>query len=286
VTTSERCQAKQIVAGLFGRTAASYDRAGFLQESARRLVARVPLRPGALVLDVATGTGVALLAAARGSGLSDLLVGIDLAEPMVVQARRRLRAVGLTGAEVLVMDAEQLGFSAGVFDAVLCASALYTMPDPATALGGFHRILRPGGTAAVSIFGDLDERWSWKDELLGRLGPRLERPGPGLDADELERLLRDAGFAESDIAVGSERLDIVYQDVDDWLAAEWTHGERRALELMDQRALDAYRGEAAVAIEGCREQDGALHWRPEIILGTARKTDWANSTETRTRSLL
>jgi len=40
---------------------------------------------------------------------------------------------------------------------------------------------------------------------------------------------------------------------------------------MDQRALEAYRDEAAVAIEACREQDGALHWRPEIVLATARK---------------
>jgi ubiquinone/menaquinone biosynthesis C-methylase UbiE len=271
VSTSGKRQAKQIVAGLFGRVAASYDRAGFLHESARRLVARVPLQPGAVVLDVASATGVALLAAARANGPPGLLVGVDLAEPMVARARRRLCAAGLVDAEVLVMDAEQLGFRAGSFDAVLCASALYTMPDPAAALGGFHRVLRPGGTAAVSTFGDLDERWRWKGELLSRLGPRLERTGPSLDTGELERLLDEAGFAESDIAVGSERLDVVYRDVDDWLAAEWTHGERRPLELMDQRALHAYRGEAAVAIEGCRERDGALHWRPEVVLATARK---------------
>ncbi len=73
---SGRREAKQIVAGLFGRVAVCYDRAGFLHESARHLVARVPLRPGALVLDVATGTGVALLAAARAGGPSSLLDGL------------------------------------------------------------------------------------------------------------------------------------------------------------------------------------------------------------------
>jgi hypothetical protein len=139
-------------------------------------------------------------------------------------------------------------------------------PRPVIQIGGLVE-----GRSQSLVIGDLDERWSWKGELLARLGPRLERTGPSLDAGELERLLRDVGFAESCVEVGSERLDVVYRDVNDWLAAEWTHGERRPLELMDQRALEAYRDEVAVAIEACREQDGALHWRPEIVLATARK---------------
>jgi ubiquinone/menaquinone biosynthesis C-methylase UbiE len=264
-------EAKQVAAGLFGRVAADYDRAGFLHETARRLVARVPLRAGVRVLDVATGTGGVLLASAQAAGSSGLLVGVDLAASMAVQARRRLLAAGLVRVWVLVMDAERLAFRAGSFDAVLCASALYTMPDPGGALACFREVLRPGGMVAVSVFGDLDERWGWKGALLERLAPRLEPIGRRLDTGALEGLLRQAGFDGSSVAVASERLDVVYRDVDDWLAAEWTHGERRSLELMDQPALAVYRSEAAAAVEACREQDGALHWRPEVILATARK---------------
>lgn len=54
---------KQLVAGLFGRVAASYDQAGFLHQIARRLVTRTGVRPGERVLDVACGTGAALLEA-------------------------------------------------------------------------------------------------------------------------------------------------------------------------------------------------------------------------------
>jgi ubiquinone/menaquinone biosynthesis C-methylase UbiE len=55
------------------------------------------------------------------------------------------------------MDAEALRFRAGIFDAVLCASALYLLPQPVEALRGFRRVLRPGGTLAVAVFGpDLD----------------------------------------------------------------------------------------------------------------------------------
>jgi Putative RNA methylase family UPF0020 len=59
---------KQLVAGLFGRVAASYDQAGFLHQIARRLVTRAGVRPGERVLDVACGTGAALLEA-RGQPL-------------------------------------------------------------------------------------------------------------------------------------------------------------------------------------------------------------------------
>jgi len=99
-------------------------------------------------------------------------------------------------------------------------------PRPVIQIGGLVE-----GRSQSLVIGDLDERWSWKGELLARLGPRQERTGPSLDAGELERLLRDVGFAESCVEVGSERLDVVYRDVNDWLAAEWTHGERRPLEL-------------------------------------------------------
>lgn len=75
-------QTNQVI-GLFGRVAASYDQAGFLHQIARRLVAHAGVCPGMRVLDVACGTGAALLEAARRTGPDGFTVGVDLAEPMV-----------------------------------------------------------------------------------------------------------------------------------------------------------------------------------------------------------
>jgi O-methyltransferase/aklanonic acid methyltransferase len=146
---------KALIAGVFGRAAPTYERAGppFFSEVARRLVALADLPAGARVLDVATGTGVALLEAAQPGGPAVMVVGVDLAEPMVAEARQRLNEAGVANAAVLVMDAEALGFRAGSFDAVLCASALYLLPQPVAALRGFGRVLRPGGRLAVAVFG-------------------------------------------------------------------------------------------------------------------------------------
>jgi len=220
------------------------------------------------VLDVACGTGIAALEAARWAGPDGRVLGIDLAQPMAAQAARRLRVLGQGPAAVAVMDAEQPGLQPASFNVVCVASAIYLLHDPAAALHGLRRLLRPGGRLAVSDFGDLDQRWAWKDELLSRLAPPLEPLGGGcLGRAKLEGLLRSAGAVTVTIEV--ERLDVVHADAGAWWAEQWTHGERRALERMDDQARAAYQSAALAAIEACREADGAIHWRPEVVYAIA-----------------
>jgi ubiquinone/menaquinone biosynthesis C-methylase UbiE len=263
---------KALLAGAFGRAAPTYERAGppFFGAVASRLVAFADLPAGACVLDVATGAGAALVEAARRAGPAGMVVGVDLAEPMVGEARRRLRAAGVGNAAVLVMDAEALGFRAGVFDAVLCASAIHLLPHPVRALRGFRRVLRHGGTLAVAVFGaDLDQRWRWRGELLARLAPRVEPLGRRFDQASLRQALVEAGLQS--VAVEVQRLDVAYADAATWWASDWSHGERVVLELMSGPALAAYRQGAFHAIEACRERDGALHWRPEVVYALAAR---------------
>jgi SAM-dependent methyltransferase len=256
------------VAGLFGRAAVGYDDVGFFHQVARRLLSLAGVRQGMRVLDVACGTGAVLVEAARRAGPTGMAVGVHLAEPMAAAAARRLRRLGRGRGAVAVMDAGRLGLREARFDLVCCASAVYLLDDQAAAVRGWHRVLRPGGTLAVSEFGDLDARWAWKDELLARFGPPLEPLGAGhLGLQELRRLLRSAGAGT--VTVRVERLDVAYADADTWWAQQWAHGERRPLERMDAGALAAYRDAAFAAIEGCREADGALHWRPEAVYAVA-----------------
>lgn len=166
------------------------------------------------------------------------------------------------------MDAERLGLGAARFDAVCCASAIYLLGDQTGAVRNRMQLLRPGGTLAISEFGDLDARWAWKDELLRRFGPPLEPLGAGhLGPQQLQRLLRSAGGGRVQVEV--ERLDVVYVDAQAWWAQQWVHGERRPLEQLDTGTLAAYRAAAFTAVEACREADGALHWRPEAIYAIA-----------------
>jgi ubiquinone/menaquinone biosynthesis C-methylase UbiE len=259
---------KQSVAGLFGRVAAGYDAVGFFHQVAQRLLALAGIGHGMRVLDVACGTGAVLVPAARLVGRAGLAVGVDLAEPMAAVAAGGLRRLGRGRGAVAVMDAERLGLRTGWFDVVCCASAIYLLDDQAAAIRSWSQLLRPGGRLAISEFGDLEARWAWKDELLARFGPPLEPLGGGhLDARELHHLLRSAGAGT--VRVQAERLDVAYADAEAWWAQQWAHGERRPLEQMDARALGAYRAAAFTAIEACREADGVLHWRPEVIHAVA-----------------
>jgi hypothetical protein len=74
---------KELIAGVFGRAAPTYERAGppFFGEVARRLVALADLPAGTRLLDVATGTGAALLQAGQPASPAGMVVGVDLAEP-------------------------------------------------------------------------------------------------------------------------------------------------------------------------------------------------------------
>ena len=98
---------KELVAGFFGRAAASYDGMGphAFQYFGRRLVELAQIPCGAQVLDVATGRGAVLFPAAEQVGPHGHVVGIDVTEPMVQLTAAEISQQGVTNAEVCQMDA-------------------------------------------------------------------------------------------------------------------------------------------------------------------------------------
>ncbi len=86
---------KEQVAGLYSRVATTYGRIGpdVFAPFGRWLVAHTNLSPGERVLDVATGRGAALFAAAEKVGSAGFVVGIDLAEQMVQAIAADLREI-------------------------------------------------------------------------------------------------------------------------------------------------------------------------------------------------
>jgi phosphatidylethanolamine/phosphatidyl-N-methylethanolamine N-methyltransferase len=97
---------------------------------------------GGRVLDVGVGTGLSLSDYSR----STRLCGVDISEPMLRKAQERVRALNLTNVETLsVMDARNLAFPDGAFDAVVAQYVITAVPDPEGTLDDFVRVLKPGG---------------------------------------------------------------------------------------------------------------------------------------------
>jgi len=99
-------------------------------------------RIGGRILDVGVGTGLSLSDYSR----KVRICGVDISEPMLRKAQSRVRALGLSNIETLaVMDAKNLAFGDGSFDAVVAQYVITAVPDPEATLNDFVRVLKPGG---------------------------------------------------------------------------------------------------------------------------------------------
>jgi len=118
------------------------------------LLRRAALQPGERVLDVACGTGLVTMDAARAVGTTGSVDGVDLSGEMVERARCEALRQDRRSVTFSRMDAENLGFEAARFDVVLCALGLMYMPDPPQALREMRRVLRPGGRIVLAVWGE------------------------------------------------------------------------------------------------------------------------------------
>jgi ubiquinone/menaquinone biosynthesis C-methylase UbiE len=119
----------------------------------QKLLTLARVRRGQRVLDVATGAGAVALMAAKEVGPGGRVTGVDLSEAMIALARQNVEENGVANVQFAPMDAEHLQFPSDSFDVVLCALGLMLFPRPVNALQEMHRVLRAGGTAALSVFG-------------------------------------------------------------------------------------------------------------------------------------
>ncbi|MEU6843738.1 class I SAM-dependent methyltransferase [Streptomyces sp. NPDC046716] len=178
-------------------------RAASYRRSAERLCAHpVPglldaaqVAEGSGHLDVGCGTGTVVEAAlARGARVT----AVDAEPDMVAATRARIPR-----ARVVHAVLPELPFPDGGFDSVTANFVLNHVGDPIAALTEIHRVLRPGGRVAVTLWRNPNAAGQ---TLLGRAvqaagaTPAAGRPGPRVDfartADGVAGLLRAAGFGD------------------------------------------------------------------------------------------
>jgi ubiquinone/menaquinone biosynthesis C-methylase UbiE len=113
---------------------------------AEQLCDRADLQAGWDVLDVATGTGNAAIAAAR-HGCN--VVGVDYVPALLESGRRRAAAEGLD-VELRDGDAEDLPFPDASFDAVTSVFGAMYAPDHERTAAELLRVCRPSGAIALA----------------------------------------------------------------------------------------------------------------------------------------
>ncbi len=157
---------------------------------------RLGVQRGERVLDMGCGAGRhAFEMYRRGADVVALdQDGDELARVLEMLAAMREAGEVPLGAEADTVqgDALALPFPDGEFDRVVAAEVLEHIPDDATAIGELARVLRPGGTMAVTVPRWLPERvcWALSDAYHQVEGGHVRV----YTAGELVRRLRAAGL--------------------------------------------------------------------------------------------
>jgi len=120
----------------------------FTTPPAAVLVKRSGIRAGQRVLDVACGTGVvAVTAARRGAQVT----GLDLTPELLERARENSKIAGVE-IDWHEGDVAKLPFADAAFDTVLSQYGHMFAPRPEVAIAEMLRVLKPGGTIAFSTW--------------------------------------------------------------------------------------------------------------------------------------
>src|SRR5246127_4810840 len=154
------------------------------------------LKPGETVLDLGSGGGIDVLLSARRVAPSGKAYGIDLTDEMLALAEENKRKSGITNAEFLKGEIENLPLPDNAVDVIISNCVINLSGDKDRVLREAFRVLKPGGRLAVSdvvVKGEVPEQIRKNMELwVGCIAGALEET-------EYRQKLEGAGFESIDV---------------------------------------------------------------------------------------
>jgi len=114
----------------------------------RRAVQALGLRPGDRVVEIGCGTGLNFPLIERAIGPEGSLVGVDLTDAMLAQARQRIDAHGWSNVSLVHADSAEFAFPSEV-DAILATYAHSLLPEPGRVIANGAAALSAGGRWVV-----------------------------------------------------------------------------------------------------------------------------------------
>ncbi len=186
---------------IWNRAAESYDTsfASFTALFAQDVLRLTNVGPGQRVIDIGTGTGsLAIIAAEMGAEV----LAVDFSQGMIDHLQVKIREKGMKLIRVAIMDGQDLDLKDNSFDIAFSVFGVCLFPDRMAGFRELHRVVRPGGLAAVVNWCAL-ERSSLFTVIVGALKevlpnlPAPKTPPPGLslaDPDLFKSEMQAGGF--------------------------------------------------------------------------------------------
>jgi arsenite methyltransferase len=176
----------------------------------RALLETIAPRSGEKALDIGCGPGFVTEELARAVGPTGAVQAMDNSESSVMMTQRR--CAESANVQVQLAEATQLPYADGQFDLAVSTQVYEFIPDVQLALAELHRVLRPGGRAAI-----IDTDWQtilWHTTHPDRMARILKVWDEHLAHPVLPRtlgpLLHKAGFSVLQCKV-IPYLDVTYK---------------------------------------------------------------------------
>jgi len=131
---------------------------------------------------------------------------VDMTPEMVGKARENARKGGYVNVDFRLGEIEHLPVADAVADVVISNCVINMSPDKPAVYREAYRVLKPGGRLAVSdvvATAELPPEWRQDMMLLSACISGASR------VDEVEAMLRDAGFVDIDIQAKDDSREFI-----------------------------------------------------------------------------
>ncbi len=164
------------------------------------------LQQGEVVVDLGSGGGFDCFLAAAEVGGSGRVIGVDMTPDMISKARRNADKGGYANVEFRLGEIEFLPIADASADVIISNCVINLSPDKSQVFRDAFRILKPGGRLAIS---DVVATVELPQEMRNDADLVAGCMGNASLIDDLEDMMRDAGFSDIQIQPKDESRDFI-----------------------------------------------------------------------------
>lgn len=240
----DKTQYKQIVQNTFNTVATGYEceAMSFFNRSAALLPNILQLSGDEQVLDVATGTGIAV--AALSPHLPEgKIIGIDFSKGMLAQAQKKVDENKLLNVELKEMDMQSIEFPDNKFDVANCSFGIFFVEEMEDELAHIVQKVKPGGKVICCAFQESSFQ-PHIDIFLDDIKPfGLEQPTFRWKNIGTEKSFKQFYQTSNLTDIQIHRFNVGYYLKDEhvWWEVVWNAGFRGVISSLSEEQLAAFK---------------------------------------------